>query len=804
MNQTGAFQFNFGWHFREGEDEAQTHGNQWQKVGNQKVAIAGFPDKDWEEVKIPHDYVIEKCAFTDKIPASVGSLGGGVAWYRKEFVLPKEARGKRIFLRCDGIYRDSQVWCNGSFMGRHLGGYIGFTYELTEVIEQEKVNAIAIRVDAAQREGWWYTGAGIIRDIWLIAQPQVCVTDHGAYFKTESIELETRRCKICSEIEVSNGSLEPRTVEVRAEISDGTAIAAAARTTVEIEAVAGKTVKLPMKIENLIPWDLQNRHLYTGSVYVDGTLCYEDTFGPRKIEYNPEEGMRLNGEKLFMRGACGHDDFAGVGAALPKAVIRYKIQKLMEMGCNAYRCSHNPPPPAFLDLCDEMGMLVVDETRLPGTAYEMETDFIELVRRDRNHPSVVFWSMGNEEMNIQGNETGIRIFSKMRAVGQKYDDTRDYLFAINCDYDNLLNYQCAHGLHLPVNGVNYQFFRDHDALKVIHRDHPEMCFINSETTAICSVRGYRLFDEPNYETTNEANKFWINPKFDHNFSCYGDFYPDWGLQPEEVLKDYVGQTHMIGMFLWTGFDYRGETFPFLYPQTVSSYGMIDLCGFFKDWAYYLKAQWCEEKMIHLFPGWNLPEKENEMVDVWAFSNCDDAELFLNGRSLGRKQKNPLDKFTWQVPYEKGMLRVAAYEDEKIVCEDSVVTAGPPAKLLLNTEKDTLKADGADISIVNVTAVDEKGNEVTDAALTVHFHVTGAGTIKGVGNGKPDSVEHDKLPVRKLYAGKAVVLVESTCEAGEIILTASGDHVESAVFRLQSEKAPQEPCIPGYWEEERGQ
>lgn len=798
MNRIGAYNFNFGWRFQEGDDGAQDLGNQWQKVGNQAVSAAGFPDGDWEKVKIPHDYVIEKCAFTDKIPASVGSLGGGIAWYRKEFVLPEETEGKRVFLRCDGVYRDSQVWCNGCFMGRHLGGYIGFTYELTEVIKQGEVNVIAVRVDATEREGWWYTGAGMIRDVWLVAQPEICVMDHGAYFKAEDIRLEGRRCRISSEIEVSNGSLKAQTAEVRVEIGDGPVMVAAAQVAVEMEAAARKTVKLPLEIENLVPWDLKQRHLYTGRVYVNGILCYEDSFGPRKIEYSAEEGMRLNGERMFMRGACGHDDFAGVGAALPKAVVRYKIQRLMEMGCNAYRCSHNPPPPSFLDLCDEMGMLVVDETRLPGIAYEMETDFIELIKRDRNHPSVVFWSMGNEEMNIQGNQTGIRIFSKMRAMGQKYDDARDYLFAINCDYDNLLNYQCANGLHLPVNGVNYQFSRDHDALKVIHKDHPEMCFINSETTAICSVRGYRLFDEPNYHTSHEAGQIWINPRFDHNFSCYGDFYPNWGLQPEEVLKDYVGQTHMIGMFLWTGFDYRGETFPFLYPQTVSSYGLIDLCGFFKDWAYYMKAQWRDEKMIHLLPGWNLPEAEGEIIDVWAFSNCNEAELFLNGRSLGRKQKNRLDKFTWQCPYEKGTLRVVAYEDGHVVCEDSSVTAGKPVKLLLDTGKTTLEADGADISVVNVTVTDREGNEVTDADLEVRFSVTGPGAIKGVGNGKPDSLEHDKLPVRRLYAGKAVVLVESALQEGEIVLTAWADDVEPAAIRLQCEKAAHEPRILGRW------
>lgn len=803
MNRAGTYCFNFGWHFREGEAEPESQGTQWQKVGNQAVAIAGFPDRDWQEVKIPHDYVIEKCAFSEEFPASVGSLGGGIAWYRKEFRLPEEAEGKRVFLRCDGIYRDSQVWCNGCFMGRHLGGYMGFTYELTEVIKQGGVNAIAVRVDAREREGWWYTGAGMLRDIWLLIQPEVCVTDHGAYFRTESIQPEEGRGRICAEIELSNGSLEAKTAKVRVEISDGAVLAARAQTEVEIGAVSGRTVELPMEIENLIPWDLKNRHLYTGRVYVNGALCYEDTFGPRKIEYDAKEGMRLNGEKVFMRGACGHDDFAGVGAALPRAVVRYKIRKLMEMGCNAYRCSHNPPPPSFLDLCDEMGMLVVDETRLPGTSYETETDFIELIRRDRNHPCVVFWSMGNEEMNIQGNETGIRIFSKMRAIGQKFDHTRDYLFAINCDYDNLLNYQCAHGLNLPVNGVNYQFSRDHDALKVIHRDHPEMCFINSETTAICSIRGYRLFDGPNYNTSQEASQIWINPKFDHNFSCYGDFYPNWGLQPEEVLKDYVGQTHMIGLFLWTGFDYRGETFPFRYPQTVSSYGLIDLCGFFKDWAYYLKAEWCGEKMIHLLPEWNLPEAENEMIDVWAFSNCNEAELFLNGRSLGRKRKGPLDKFTWQVPYEKGVLRAVAYEEGQAVCEDCSITAGPPAKLVLEPDRDTLAADGADISVVSVTVVDSHGNAVTDADLTVHFKVSGAGTIKGVGNGRPDSLEHDKLPVRKLYAGRAVVLVESTFQAGEAILTASADYVEPAVLRLRCEEGVPEPRIPGCWTEERG-
>lgn len=808
MNKVNTYNFNFGWHFMDGEAKNQNYGGlnggdfnhpQWLKAGNQAVAVAGYPDEDWIDVKVPHDYAIEKCNFTPEKPASIGSLGGEIAWYRKEFVLPESIDGKRVFIRCDGVYRDSQVWCNGHFIGRHLGGYMGFTYELTEVIKAGEINAIAIRVDATESEGWWYTGAGMIRDVWLLIQPEVCVTDHGAYFKTERIDLETSACRVSCEIEISNGSLAESMANVKVEIYDGTELICDAEESVLLDALSRKEVKLPVEILNLKPWDLESTHLYTGKVYINGVLCYEDTFGPRKIEYNAKDGMFLNGKKIFMRGACGHDDFAGVGAALPAAIVRYKVQKLMEMGCNAYRCSHNPPPPVFLEICDELGMLVVDETRLPGTSYEMESDFIELIKRDRNHPSVVFWSMGNEEMRIQGNETGIRIFNRMRAIGQKYDDARDYLFAINCDYNNLINYQCDHGLNLAVNGVNYQLLRNHDALKIIHEDHPQMCFINTETTGICSIRGYRLFDGPKYHTKPEKKiQVWTNPKFDHNFSCYGDFHPTWGLLPEEVMKDYQGMNHMLGMFLWTGFDYRGETFPFLYPQTVSSYGVIDLCGFFKDWAYYLKAVWVDEPMIHLLPAWNLPEEENEPIDVWAFSNCNDAELFLNHRSLGRQKKGPLDKFTWTVPYEKGSLHVVAYDGDRVVCEDSVVTSGQPDSLILTTEKHILQADGSDVSVVNVSVQDKDGNMVTDSSLKVEFAVSGVGTIKGVGNGKPDSIEPDKSSVRELYAGRAVVLVESTFEPGIITVTAKAGNVKPSAITLSVNRGDEQRYVNASW------
>ncbi len=803
------YNFNHGWRFHEGDVNKKNYDvvgsgaydePQWLKAGNNGVAIKNLDDSDWIPVKIPHDFVIERCEFTPDVSPNVGSLRKNISWYRKTFKLPTEIKDKRIFIKFDAVFRDSQVWCNGHFMGRHLGGYMGFCYELTEVLDKNGTNTVAVCADARASEGWWYEGGGIYRDVHLIATPSIRVSDNGVFVKPYNINLADRSCDLDIEVEVDSNRFDDVTAEYDIKISDknGAEVARCAGN-VFVSALSSATEKCTVKLSKVQLWDVKEPNLYSAQVAVTSEGNEDvvtEKFGVRKIEYSPDKGMLLNGNEIFMKGVCGHDDFAGVGVALNYSLMKYKVESLIEMGCNAYRCAHNPPSPLFLDICDEFGFLVIDETRLPGTSREMMEDYINLIKRDRNHPSVVFFSMGNEEMNIQHNRIGTNIFSKMQAIGKKYDDSRDYLYAINANINKNVDFIEADGLHLPVHGVNYITNRYDPCMTWLNERHPTCCFISTESTGIASVRGYKMdsLTRPPLSEDGIEKGVWANKANEGLLTCYGDFTPVWSFNPELSIKEHFEKNYMLGAFLWTGMDYRGEVFPYQYPQVVSSYGIIDYCGFFKDWAYYVKAWWCDEDVLHIFPSWNLPEQEGTEISVWAFGNCEEVELVLNGRSLGKK---PLDKFChleWKVPYEKGTIEAYGYSNGEKVLHEKSVTSGIEYELRLTTQKKTLLADCDDSAVVTVEVCDKNGNIVSDSEIEVEFAVSGAGTIKGVGNGNPLSHEHDKASKRKLYAGKAIVIVEGVFESGEIILTASSKDVISATMTIICEPSDNSRCI----------
>ncbi len=795
------YNFNFGWKFCDHDCDGKNFDRfagekykepQWVKVGNHGLAVSNFDDSNWSDVRLPHDFVIEKCDFTNEESDSVGCLRKGKVWYRKTFKLSDEMKNKRVFIRFDGVFRDSQVWCNGHFMGRHLGGYLGFSYELTEVLKQDGDNTIAVSVDATGYEGWWYEGGGIYRDSFLIATESVRIAENGVFIKPYNIDLENNSCNLDIQLEFDSNNFtdtncvysvdifDPNDVNVATIKGDFTALP-----------LSSTTTKTSVKLSNISLWDTENPVQYSAKVsvqYDDKSDIFIQKFGIRKFTFSPEKGLFLNGKNIYLKGVCGHDDLAGVGTALSRSTMEYKIKTLQSMGCNSYRCSHNPPSPVFLDLCDELGFIVMDEHRLPGTSYECIDDFKNLIKRDRNHPSIIFYSMGNEEMGIQDNKVGIDIFSKLIAIGEQLDDSRDFLFAINCNVDSIITYLHNNGYKRHIHGVNYLKPKvgplQHEA---VTKNNPESCFVSTETSGVCSIRGYSngKINRPGVSQSGQACGVWYNKKHDGEVTCYGDCGPFWGLTPEEALKEHDGRTNFLGQYLWTGFDYRGEVFPYQFPQVISTFGILDLCGFYKDWAYYMRAWWRDEPLLHIFPSWNLPFDEGSEVSVWAFSNCDEVELFINGVSQGRKSLDRLSHLEWNTIYKKGELKAIGYKKGAEILTKIIVTSEEEYQLTLSTDKTQLIANHSDSTMITVEVVDKNGNLVTDSEIDVDFSIIGNANIIGVGNGDPKSHEHDKAPKRKLFAGKAMLIVESTFDASQITVVASSPNIKSAEINLVS-------------------
>ncbi|MFI3238154.1 MAG: glycoside hydrolase family 2 TIM barrel-domain containing protein [Lachnospiraceae bacterium] len=802
----GKTNFNFGWKFYEGEPALPpgeyslelaeaTLLAKWTKATNYPLALSDYDDSDWKEVELPHDFVIEKCKFSKKVSYSTGCLESGYGWYRKTFRVPEGTLSSRVFVKFDGIYRDSQIWCNGDIVARQISGFMGVCAELTEALDYEGENTIAVFCDAREPEGWWYTGGGIYRDATMFIAPKVCVANDSIYVKTKSVNLETKESELLVQLEIDHAGFEDCICETKVSVFDENELKVEACQEVNVSLMQKTSVEIPMTLLNTEFWEPTNPHLYNVCVEIStkyGKHCVKTTFGVKHIVYNPQQGMHLNGKEIFLKGVCGHDDFAGVGVAQNRSIIEYKIAKLKEMGCNAYRCAHNPPSPVFLDVCDEQGILVLDEARWAGVTDIAMDLFIQLVKRDRNHPCVFAWSLCNEEASLQGKDKGVRVFEKMIAVGKKYDDTREYMLAINARFMDAIEQHDAKGLNMPVNGVNYMMLRDFDVFKKLHAKFPEKCFFNTEISSVYNCRTYKMHEQgmqhgmvEKISPNSRISGRWEDTIEYGNVSCYGDSHPAWGETAEFALKAYEGQKHMCGMFIWTGIDYRGETSPYKYPNVISNYGHIDYCGFLKPWGNYLKAYWTDEKVISLMPAtWDLFEQEGTPIRVYALANSTEVELFLNGRSLGKQMKAPLDRGYWEVPYQKGSLVAISYEDGVEVARCTLSSSGEIHSLKLTTDKSELIADGCDATVVVVTAYDCDGNEVTNADISVTFVVEGEGRIKGTGNGNYMSHEHDKLPTRNLYCGRAIAIVQSRFEAGEINVSVHSEHAKSDTISLK--------------------
>jgi beta-galactosidase len=732
-----------GWRFSLGNgadperDFGYGAGSWFSKAGGAPgPAALSFNDADWREVNLPHDWMVE----TPFDPASDMShgfkpIGRGkpdtcVGWYRKTFDVPQSDLGRRITVEFDGVSRDCVVWLNGHYLGREISGYSPFSFDITDYLNYGGRNNLTVRVDVGNNEGWFYEGAGIYRHVWLVKTSPLHVPQWGTYVRAT---VEKNKATVTIDTEIANDSDAPADFEVVSAVlaPDGRQ---AASTAAKSRAAAWSTgvVKSSVSVPDPVLWSVEEPRLYrlVTTVRQGGRVVdtYETPFGIRTIRFDKDKGFFLNGKPVKIKGTCNHQDHAGVGAAVPDAVQYFRVRRLKEMGGNGYRTSHNAPTPELLNACDELGMLVMDEQRLMGSSAEILSQVERMVRRDRNHPSVIIWSIGNEEGWLNTTETGTRIAATMKRLIKSLDDTRPVSYASNTG-------NAWKGINevMDLRGFNYNM----GGVDPYRRDHPEQPIFGSEVASEVGTRG---------EYSTDVEKGYV--------SQYDTKVP-WGESAEEWWSFYNAREWLAGGFVWTGFDYRGEPTPHGWPCINSHFGIMDTCGFPKDDFYYYKSWWGAEPVVHVLPHWNWPGSEGNPIRVWVYSNAEEVELIVNGTSLGRKPVKKDSHVEWEVPYAPGYIEARGYSGGRLTGTDRRETTGEPASVALEPDRAVIKAGGTDVSVVTVSVKDSAGRVHPLASNLVTFDVEGPGRIIGVGNGDPSCHEPDQyfaLPFRLSIGG----------------------------------------------------
>lgn len=774
--------FDAGWRFALGHatdrgkdfDPAANDFSYFAKAGfGSGAAAPKFDDSAWRSLDLPHDWAVE-LPFSERGSGSHGYKAIGrnhpensVGWYRKTFHLPASDLGKRLSLEFDGVFRDSIVWVNGHYLGTEPSGYSSFARNISEILNYGGDNVVVVRVDASLEEGWFYEGAGIYRHVWLTKTAPLHVARWGT-FVTTTVRDDFSHADVTARATIANETGTAATFQLEQTILGPDGKSVATKTLPGLKVAAGETAEFPMTLPVDKPqlWSLETpaRHrLVTVVRSEDGAEVdrYETTFGIRTTRWDANEGFFLNGKRVALKGTNNHQDHAGVGVAVPDALWDFRIRKLKEIGSNAYRCSHHPPAPELLDACDRLGLLVIDENRLTGTTDYHYDQLRRMVLRDRNHPSIVLWSVGNEEWQIEGTDPGTRITAAMQAFVQHLDPTRPATIAISGGWGRGMS------LGTQAAGVNYidNLGKAGFTTDQWHSKHPGQIMLGTEEVAFNQTRG-----------------IYVDDRAACHLRAYDWDPSDWGSSAEQAWSHYAERKFLAGMFVWTGFDYRGEPTPFGWPAIGSQFGILDTCGFPKDAAFYFRAWWRDEPSLHVFPHWNWPGKDGQPISVWVHSNCDEVELFLNGQSLGRKPMQKYSHLEWSVPYAPGTLLARGYRGGQLILTTQVETTGVPAKLVLTPDRTAINADGADVAVFSVSTVDAQGRHVPTANQLVKFEVTG-GRIIGVGNGDPSCHESDKASERSLFNGYAQVIVQASRQAGLIKLTARAEGLASAESTL---------------------
>ncbi|MEO8404968.1 MAG: glycoside hydrolase family 2 TIM barrel-domain containing protein [Chitinophagaceae bacterium] len=775
--------FNRGWKFFLGNDTNAIHRD--------------FNDSKWRKLDLPHDWSIEG-DFSETNPATTqgGALPGGIGWYRKMFVMPSIAYDKNVFIEFDGVYRNSEVWINGQWLGKRPNGYVSFQYDITRYLKWSSfANFIVVKVDNSQQpNSRWYTGSGIYRNVRLTFINKISVDRQHLFITTPVVDTKKATINIKGLINSAYNT----SIKIQAEIYDGTGVMIKLiqmLKTVKINS-SGIPLDFTLDIDRPKLWSVTTPDLYKVVVKVieDKKVIdiYSHFFGIRFFRFDEQKGFFLNNKPMKILGVCMHHDLGALGAAVNTRAIERQLKILKAMGCNAIRTSHNPPTPELLDLCDKMGFLVIDEAfdmwHKKKNKYDYAADFDEwhrtdledMVKRDRNHPSVFMWSIGNE-IREQFDSTGISITKELVNIIKSLDSSRPVTAALS-EWKPEKNYMYRSGA-LDVVGLNYH----HDVYADFPKYYPGQKMIGTENMSALATRGSYDFPSDTIKRWPQKSpqKFVENGNSDYTVSAYDQVSAYWGSTHEETWKIIKKYDYLSGLFVWTGFDYLGEPTPYPWPARSSYFGIIDLAGFPKDVYYMYQSEWTSKPVLHLFPHWSW--KVGQTVDVWAYyNNADEVELFLNNKSLGvRKKNNDELHVMWRVPFEPGELKAVSRKNGQTVLVKRINTAGAPAKIELIADRKVLKADGNDLSFITVRILDKDGNLVPDADNLVHFSLTGEGKIEATDNGYEADLQSFKLPQRKCWKGMALVIVRTGQKKGNVTLQAGSEGLPNSVLSLEN-------------------
>ena len=785
----------------------------------------GFDDSSWRTLDLPHDWMIEGVPgadpsamdgpFDKKSPASFGGayLNGGIGWYRKTFTLPESARGRRVAILFDGAYMDSDVTCNGTKLGNHPYGFTSFSYDLTPVLKYgDEKNVLAVRLNVVQPCCRWYSGAGLYRHVWLVVTQPVHVAQWGTTITTPKAEATDAQVNVVTQVIAESGAaasdatlttilLDPSGKEVAR--TDSTQKVSPGQTTPFNQTFSLPTAQL---------WSTENPALYraVSEVRVGGALAYSYTtpFGIRSIEFKKDEGFFLNGRHVQIKGVCDHHDLGCLGSAAYKRGFERQLQILKAMGCNALRTSHNPPSPELLDLCDQMGILVMDECfdewKLNKTKFGYgrffddwaEKDLTSMIQRDHNHPSIILWSIGNE-VTEGFTPGGDKVATMLQDIVHREDPTRLVTSACQQPYHSV---KFGFDKALDIFGVNYT--------PTIYQDqgvHARETMIGSETASTVDTRGTYTF------LVGPDGKLVPDPKAPQ-LTCYDEWVPGWATNAQQEELALQNAAWISGEFVWTGFDYLGEPTPYKWPSRSSYFGILDLAGFPKDRYYLYKSLWSSDPVVHILPSsWNWAGFEGKEIPVWIYTNADSVELFLNGQSLGAKKfpgdaeiieipathgtagspltpahPGPSLHLAWSVPYAPGTLKAVATKNGAVVATDELDTAGDPAKILLEADRSQIEGSGQDLAYMKVTLVDKDGHVCPNADNEIKFSIDGtAAVLAGVDNGDPTNHESFQGSQHKAFHGLAFAVLKSRADAtGQVTLTASVDGLPNAQATIQ--------------------
>jgi len=790
--------FRFGSPVREGTFAKA--GQDWLHNPGDPPLQHSFDDSTWRVVDLPHDWGIELPYVSAQGPdGSVHAAHGGkplgrefpatsIGWYDRTFIVPAQDEGRRLSVEFDGVFRDATVFFNGFYLGRNLSGYAPFSFDLTDYVKYGDQNVLTVRVDATLNEGWYYEGAGIYRHTWLTKTHPLHIAKWGTCVRSQICKSEA---VVLIATELLNENDQDASGHVISHIfgPDGKLVAAVPAKPFEISGWTGITVKTQVTLSKPKLWSIDEPMLYrvVTQIMRDGKLIDHGgaIFGIRSIRFDPDHGFFLNEKPCKIQGTCNHQDYAGVGIALPDRIHFDRVAALKESGSNAWRTAHNPVAPEALDACDQLGMMVMCETRMMASTPEGLSQLERMIRRDRNHPSVVIWSLANEEYFYQGNPTGARIVSSMKRLAKKLDPTRPVTAAMNGSWvrggvSDVVDVQGFNYLigarpgEKPAQGVPSAY------IDLFHAQFPGLPSIGTEQANDHSARGIYVTD----------------PKLGY-VSLFGA--GDSLLAIEKWWNIFRNRNFLSGGFTWAGFDYRGEPTPYDQVAVSSQCGVLDLCGFPKDIFYYYKSWWGSEPVLHLFPHWNWSGREGSDVTVVCFSNLDSVELFVNDRTVGSKPVPRDSHVSWTVKYQAGVIEARGTRNGRVILADRRETTGGPAKLILRPQRSSISANGEDLTRIVVEVRDAAERIIPTACNPVTFRLTGPGKILGLGNGDPSSHEADKprawnSAMRRAFNGLCLVIVQATKDPGTIQIEAIADGLESAKVEIETEKSKSRPAV----------